>query len=45
MVMSAAPGRIVESVQVTLPRPRTDSMRVSSEFLQLRRYLREVLIH
>jgi NitT/TauT family transport system ATP-binding protein len=45
MVMSAAPGRIVERVDVDLPRPRTDAMRVSSEFLQLRRYLREVLIH
>jgi len=45
MVMSAAPGRILESVEVNLPRPRTDAMRVAPEFLQLRMYLREVLIH
>ncbi len=45
MVMSAAPGRFVEQVEVDLPRPRTDDMRVSPEFLHLRRYLREVLIH
>ena len=45
VVMSPAPGRIVESVEVDLPRPRVDAMRVSPEFLQLRRYLREVLIH
>ncbi len=45
MVMSPAPGRIIERVQVNLPRPRTDALRVSPEFLQLRRYLREVLIH
>jgi NitT/TauT family transport system ATP-binding protein len=45
MVMSPAPGRFVEQVEVDLPRPRTDDMRVSPEFLRLRRYLREVLIH
>jgi NitT/TauT family transport system ATP-binding protein len=45
VVMSRAPGRILERVEVGLPRPRTDEMRVSAEFLQLRRYLREVLIH
>ncbi|MGA3354359.1 MAG: ABC transporter ATP-binding protein [Acidimicrobiales bacterium] len=45
MVMSPAPGRFVEQVEVDLPRPRTDDMRVSPEFLSLRRYLREVLIH
>jgi NitT/TauT family transport system ATP-binding protein len=44
MVMSPAPGRIIERVEVNLPRPRTDALRVSPEFLQLRRYLREVLI-
>jgi NitT/TauT family transport system ATP-binding protein len=45
MVMSPAPGRFLEQVEVDLPRPRTDDMRVSPEFLRLRRYLREVLIH
>ena len=45
MVMSPAPGRFVEEVEIDLPRPRTDDMRVAPEFLHLRRYLREVLIH
>jgi NitT/TauT family transport system ATP-binding protein len=44
-VMSASPGRIIESLPIDLPRPRVDAMRVSPEFLQLRRHLREVLVH
>jgi NitT/TauT family transport system ATP-binding protein len=44
-VLSAGPGRIVESFQVDLPRPRTGAMRVMPEFLQLRRRLRDVLVH
>ncbi len=44
-VMSASPGRIVESIAVDLPRPRTGAMRVMPEFLQLRRHLRDVLVH
>ena len=35
--MSPAPGRFVEEVEVDLPRPRTDDMRVSPEFLQLKK--------
>jgi NitT/TauT family transport system ATP-binding protein len=44
-VLSAGPGRIVESLPVDLPRPRTGAMRVMPEFLQLRRRLRDVLVH
>jgi NitT/TauT family transport system ATP-binding protein len=44
-VMSESPGRIVETVEIDLPRPRTEAMRVTPEFLQLRRHLREVLVH
>jgi NitT/TauT family transport system ATP-binding protein len=45
LVMSPAPGRIVERVDIELPRPRDEAMRVAPEFLNLRRHLREVLIH
>jgi NitT/TauT family transport system ATP-binding protein len=44
-VMSTSPGRIIESLTIDLPRPRVEAMRVSPEFLQLRRHLREVLVH
>ncbi len=44
-VMSESPGRIVERVEIELPRPRTGEMRLMPEFLQLRRHLREVLVH
>ena len=44
-VMSASPGRIVESLAIDLPRPRTQAIRLTPEFLELRRHLREVLVH
>ena len=44
MVMSPAPGRILEHVEVDLPGRGPMRSRVSAEFLQLRRYLREVLM-
>jgi NitT/TauT family transport system ATP-binding protein len=44
-VMSDGPGRIVESLAIDLPRPRTQAIRLTPEFLELRRHLREVLVH
>jgi NitT/TauT family transport system ATP-binding protein len=44
-VMSQGPGRIVESLDIDLPRPRTQAIRLTPEFLELRRHLREVLVH
>jgi NitT/TauT family transport system ATP-binding protein len=44
-VMSESPGRIVESLAIDLPRPRTQAIRLAPEFLELRRHLREVLVH
>lgn len=44
-VMSPDRGRIVEHIPVELERPRADEVRVSPEFLALRRHLREVLVH
>jgi NitT/TauT family transport system ATP-binding protein len=44
-VMSQGPGKIVESLSIDLPRPRTQAVRLTPEFLELRRHLREVLVH
>lgn len=44
-VMSEGPGRIVESLSIGLPRPRGQAIRLTPEFLALRRHLREVLVH
>lgn len=43
VVMSARPGRIREQVCINIPRPRTPEIRSSATFLELRRYLRELL--
>lgn len=43
-VMSPDRGRIIEAIPVELERPRSDEVRVSPEFLALRRHLREVLV-
>jgi NitT/TauT family transport system ATP-binding protein len=44
-VMGQGPGTIVKSIDIDLPRPRTQDLRVNPEFLELRRNLREVLVH
>jgi NitT/TauT family transport system ATP-binding protein len=43
-VMSPNRGKIVEFLPVELERPRPNEVRVSPEFLALRRHLREVLV-
>ncbi len=37
-VMTARPGRVKEIIDVSLPRPRTEEIRNSSEFAQIRQY-------
>ena len=44
-VMSPKRGKIVEHIPVELERPRAEGVRVSPDFLALRRRLREVLVH
>ena len=36
LVMSPRPGRIIDEIKVDLPYPRTDEMRTSQEFLEMR---------
>lgn len=43
--MSTGPGKIIERVDIDIPRPRTEEIRVTPHFLELRRRLRDVLIH
>lgn len=43
-VMSSQPGQIVEVMRIELPRPRNEEVRVSAEFVALRRQLREILV-
>lgn len=45
VIMSARPGRIYHVEEVGLPRPRTDQMRLTDEFLSIERRLREMLGH
>jgi NitT/TauT family transport system ATP-binding protein len=45
IVMSPRPGRIVERVEIDLPRPRDSGIRSLPAFLELRRHLRELLFH
>lgn len=44
VIMAANPGRIVQHVEVDLPRPRDPSVRSGADFLAIRRFLREVLV-
>ncbi|MDA9865230.1 ABC transporter ATP-binding protein [bacterium] len=38
LVMSAAPGRIIEDVKIELPRPRTTDMATSPEYMKARQF-------
>lgn len=44
VIMATNPGRIVQYVEVDLPRPRDPGIRSEPEFLALRRFLREILV-
>jgi NitT/TauT family transport system ATP-binding protein len=45
VVMAARPGRIVEVVDVGLPYPRTEELRLSSEFTRLRNRVWSAVYH
>lgn len=45
IVMSARPGRIRQIEEVSLPRPRTDEMRLTDEFISIKRKLWALLDH
>lgn len=38
LIMSAAPGRIIEDVRISLPRPRSTDMASSPEYIQARQF-------
>lgn len=43
LVMSAAPGRIIEDVKINLPRPRSSDMATSPEYLGARKFCLETI--
>ncbi|WP_051797142.1 ABC transporter ATP-binding protein [Catenuloplanes japonicus] len=45
VVMAAGPGRIVESVEIDLPHPRTEEVRLSPEFAALRNRVWTAVYH
>jgi NitT/TauT family transport system ATP-binding protein len=38
LIMSAAPGRIIEDVKIDLPRPRSTDMASSAEYIKARQF-------
>ncbi len=42
LIMSPRPGRIVETIDIDLPRPRTLAMRDSPEFIEYNRQIRDI---
>jgi NitT/TauT family transport system ATP-binding protein len=43
LVMSAAPGRIIEDVDIKLPRPRNPEITTDAEFIKLKRHFLQVI--
>lgn len=43
LIMSAAPGRIIEDVKVKLPRPRSTDMTTAPEYLEARQFCLETI--
>ncbi len=43
VVMTARPGRVLEEVQIDLPRPRTHDLKESREFFDVSRHLRRLI--
>ena len=43
LIMSAAPGRIIEDVKVKLPRPRSVDMSSAPEYLEARQFCLETI--
>jgi NitT/TauT family transport system ATP-binding protein len=43
LVMSAAPGRIIEDVDVPLPRPRRPEVTTDADFIALKRHFLHVI--
>jgi NitT/TauT family transport system ATP-binding protein len=44
-VLSARPGRVKEIVEIGLPRPREYSIQLTSEFLELKHHVRDLIHH
>jgi NitT/TauT family transport system ATP-binding protein len=45
VVMAARPGRLFKVIPVDLPYPRTEAMRLSAQFLQIRNAVWDAVYH
>jgi len=43
LVMSAAPGRIIQDVKIPLPRPRNADVTTTEEFIELKRHFLQAI--
>ena len=43
LVMSAAPGRIIQDVKISLPRPRNADVTTTEEFIELKRHFLQAI--